>query len=575
MLRPLVMSDRPGNRASPWVAFVIALVMNLSNLWEPLAVDDVCHQYYAEQVSKDPLHPFEFDLVWHQKPVPAWDVMVAPVNSYYWAPAILLFGGAANGSTVGWKLWYLPVQFLFCWSLLLLLRRVAPRTAPALLAMLALGPAVLPGVKLMLEVPMLSLGFTSLVLLLRACDRRSLLSAALGGLVWGLAFQTKYSAMGFFGPWLLVAVFRGAWPQFLVGFVCAAGTALGIEGLLSLSHGGGSYFMRQLELTQVRDWVHNVRGMYSQVGMLAAPVAFLALSVLGAKGWMRWLFLALFAGALVVVGMVHKQRSLLEGAPDAIAYLILATATWSVIVRVLYVLVRRALRQVCALGCRPSSLWCLGLACWVPGEVLASFVVSPFPAARRSMLVVIAFTFAVGWLMARRRGSAAVFRGVVVASVGLGFCYQGVDLLEGRAVTRVATESVARVREHAGPQAEPRIYFSGGWAFEFYAPRAGMKPFLRGVVEAKPGDYVVLGSIDGGEEPWFDINSPLWNERVDYVDDIGIGDFVPFSMQFNYYSGRRPIDGQKGARYHGWIYRVKVPFHTKELPPAPEPFRVG
>ena len=175
------MVDRPGTRASPWVAFVIALVMNLTNLWEPLTVDDVCHQYYAEQVSKDPLHPFEFDLDWHQKPVPAWDVMVAPVNSYYWAPAILLFGGAAGGSTVGWKLWYLPVQFLFCWSLLLLLRRVAERHAHGLLAMLALGPAVLPGLNLMLEVPVLSLGFTSLVLLLRACDRRSLLPAALGG----------------------------------------------------------------------------------------------------------------------------------------------------------------------------------------------------------------------------------------------------------------------------------------------------------------------------------------------------------------------------------------------------------
>lgn len=569
------MVDRPGTRASPWVAFVIALVMNLTNLWEPLTVDDVCHQYYAEQVSKDPLHPFEFDLDWHQKPVPAWDVMVAPVNSYYWAPAILLFGGAAGGSTVGWKLWYLPVQFLFCWSLLLLLRRVAPRQANALLAMLALGPAVLPGVNLMLEVPMLSLGFTSLVLLLRACDRGSLLTAALGGLVWGLAFQTKYSAMGFFGPWLLVAVLRGGWKQLVVGFVVAAATALAIEGLVSLSHGGGSYFMRQLELTQIRDWGHNVRGMYAQVGMLAAPAAYLALAVLRAPGWLRQVYLLLIAAVFVLVALVHDQRSILQGAPDALGYLLLATATWSVIGWFLLVMVRRALRQVCARGCRPSSLWCLGLACWVPGEVLSSFVVSPFPAARRAMLVVIAFTFAVGWLMARRRGSAGTFRRVVVASVVLGFFHQGVDLLEGRAVTRVATESVTLVRAHAGPGAEPRIYFSGGWAFEFYAPRAGMKPFLRGVVEAKPGDYVVLGSIDGGEKPWFEMESPLWNDRVDYVGEVGFGDSLPFSMQMSYYSGRRPIDGQVGPRYIGWVYRVKVPFHSKELPSGPEPFRRG
>ena len=267
ILRRSPMPEVSGSRSLLRVAFLVALVMNLVNLWEPLTVDDVCHHYYAEQVSKAPLQPFEFDLVWHQKPIPAWDVMVAPVNSYYWTPGILLFGD----STVGWKLWYLPVQVLFCYSLLVLLRRVAPRHANWLLAMVALGPSVLPGVNLMLEVPMLSLAFSSLVVLMKACDRRSLGLALGAGVLWGLAFQTKYSAMGFFGPWLLVGVLRGRWREFLVGALVAAATALSIEGLVAWSHGGGSYFMRQLERTQDRDWWHNVRGMFTHVGMLGAP----------------------------------------------------------------------------------------------------------------------------------------------------------------------------------------------------------------------------------------------------------------------------------------------------------------
>lgn len=574
------MSDAKGSRSAVWVAFVVALVMNLSNLFEPLAVDDVCHQYYAEQVAKAPLQPFEFDLVWHQKPVPAWDVMVAPVNSYYWAPAVLLFGGADGGSTVGWKAWYLPVHFLFCWSLLLLLRRVAPEHANWLLAMLALGPAVLPGVNLMLEVPMLSLAFSSLVLLLRAGDRRSLGTAVLAGVVWGLAFQTKYSAMGFFGPWLLVAVLRGSWREFAVGFAAAAATALGIEGLVSLSHGGGSYFLRQLERTQHRDWWHNIRGMFTQVGMLAAPAAFLGLCALQAPRLLRWLSAALFVAAPIVIAGVPDadERSLADGALDSVAYALVSLATWSTIAWVVVVLLRRFVghQRTCrvrGLGrWRPSHLWSLGLACWIPGEVASSFVVSPFPAARRSMLVVLAFTFAVGWLAMHRRRLSGCVRGVAVASVLLGFCYQGIDLLEGRAVTSVARDAVAAVRAR-DPHAT--IYFSGGWAFEFYAPRAGMQPFLRGSVEAKVGDYVVLGSIDGSEKPWFDMDSPLWKDRVEFVATIDGADGVPLSTQFHYYSGRRPLDGQVGPRFTAWVFRVSAPFHVRDLPPMSDPWLPG
>lgn len=56
---------------------------------------------------------------------------------------------------------------------------------------LALGPAVLPGLNLMLEVPMLSLGLSSLVVLQRAFDRRSVSLAIAAGVLWGLALQTK------------------------------------------------------------------------------------------------------------------------------------------------------------------------------------------------------------------------------------------------------------------------------------------------------------------------------------------------------------------------------------------------
>src|SRR5688572_9249108 len=229
------MSPPASTRHRVRIALLFAIVMNVTNLVEPLAVDDVCHHYYAAQVARDPLHPYEFETVWHQKPVPAWDVMVAPVHSYCWAPLLAW----ADGGPVAWKAWFLPLQWLFCWALLTLVARCCGRAAVPVLATIVLGPAVLPGVNLMLEIPVLALAFASVVALLRACERRSAGFAVLAGVLLGVAFQTKYSAMGFAAPWTLLAIVHRRWRELVIGAAVAAAVALTIEGLLSLSHGGG------------------------------------------------------------------------------------------------------------------------------------------------------------------------------------------------------------------------------------------------------------------------------------------------------------------------------------------------
>ena len=546
--------------------------MNLANLFEPLTVDDVCHHYYAAQVAEHPLAPFEFETVWHQKPVPAWEVMVAPVNSYYWAPAIALFWE----SPLAWRLWFLPLQWLFCWSLLRLLHRFVPRHAAWLLPAVALGPSVLPGVNFMLEVPMQAFAFAGLASFLTACDKRSLAVSLWAGVLWGIAFQTKYSAMGFFGPWVLFALVRCRWREWAVGFAAAVATALTIEGLLSLSHGGGSYFLQQLTITQRRDWPHILRGMFLHVGGLGIPAVLLALHALLAPRWLRWSVLGSYALGLTVVALVPNRdaRSLADMAWDSIAYLVMATLTWScavVLLGRLLMSVLPRLRQLPRPLGRGAGLRVV-LVGWFCSEIGASLVMSPFPAARRSMLVVIAFTVAAAWLLARRRaGGTTAWRWFTAVSVALGLGFQGVDTLDGQAVVEAARQAVAHVRAQAK---EARIWFTGGWGFEFYAPRAGMQPLLRQRSEVAAGDYIVVGSIDGAETPWFDWNCPVWLQRVDQKPhEIGVGDAVPFSLAFGYYSGRRPLDGQSGPRFVVWVYRVVAGFQTSELKALPNPWR--
>ncbi|HEB52747.1 MAG TPA: hypothetical protein ENI87_05790 [bacterium] len=546
------------------VALLLALTMCAANLLEPVTADDVCHHYYAAQVAADPLHPYEFVAPWHQKPVPAWTIMVAPVHSYYWAPAIAWFGD----SVIAWHLWFLPVQWLFCFGLLHLLRRWLRRGVAPVAVAIALGPAVLPGLNLMLEVPMLSLGLASLGLLLRSFDRRAIAPALFAGVLFGLALQTKYSALAFFGPWLLWTGLRGRWREGLVGLTAAAATALGIEGLLSWSHGGGSFFLQQLSYSQVRDWSHLVKGMVQNVGLLAAPATLLALAGFGARPVVLVGAAATYVVGLGLVGWFPDDggRGLADGAIDSLAYAGMSALTWGVLGWLLLCLVRSGLAGRQGMRCYGSRALRVFLVAWCLAEIAASFAVSPFPAARRALMVVVALTVTAGYWCARRRRAGGAMRWVAVGAALFGLFVQAVDYVEGHCWV-AASHGAVRWAKEQHPGAD--VYFTGGWGFEFYAPRAGMKPLLAGEVQLRRGDLVMAGSIDGVEGVWFEPDPRL--EQIAALD-YGV-DRLPWSTQFAYYSGQRPLVGQAGPRFRVFVLRANADLHTRELRVIPDKWK--
>jgi len=215
---------------------------------------------------------------------------------------------------------------------------------------------------------------------------------------------------------------------------------------------------------------------------------------------------------------------------------------------------------------RPRALRVL-LAGWIVAEIVSSFVLSPFPAARRVMVVALAFTVTAGWLCVRRPGGLARLRAVAVASVLFGVGIQAIDYVEGHSWVRAAQGTVAYMREHA-PDA--KVYFTGGWGFEYYAPANGIEPFVCEQTELKAGDYVAAGSIDGKEGSWFwqyPADEPdALDDRLELVATLGFGeDALPLSTQIGYYSGRRPLEQQVGPRYVVRMLRAKVDLHAGDL----------
>ena len=97
-----------------------------------------------------------------------------------------------------------------------------------------LGPALLPSLNLMLDVPALALSLTAVCLFLRACDRDAIGQAVLAGLVAGVAMETKYTGAVAPAVMLLAAATTRRWRLWPGAALAAAQVFVAWEFLTAL-----------------------------------------------------------------------------------------------------------------------------------------------------------------------------------------------------------------------------------------------------------------------------------------------------------------------------------------------------
>src|SRR5262245_47947200 len=156
----------------------LAIVLTLLNALKPLHMDDAAYYCYAAHIAEHPLSPYDFEILWHQQPCPANQVLAPPLLLYWWAAGIRLFGE----NPFLWKVWLLPINLVLVFALHALARRFARGIERPLVCLIVLSPSLLPGLNLMLDVPALALSLGALALFLRAVDRDALGTALLAGL---------------------------------------------------------------------------------------------------------------------------------------------------------------------------------------------------------------------------------------------------------------------------------------------------------------------------------------------------------------------------------------------------------
>jgi hypothetical protein len=560
------MSHRAVRVTRASAALLAGLLLTAANAAKPLVIDDPVYVAFARQAAQHPTDPYGFQLFWYAAPEPAMGIGTVPAVLPYWlAGAMTLFGN----HPVAWKLSLLPFALALTGSLASLLRRFAPHFATPVVLAIALGPSVLPGLNLMLDVPAIALGLLGYALFVVACERPDARIALASGLVLGLAMQTKYSTVTYPALVFAHAAIHRRPREGAVALLAAAALFVGWESLLFARY-QQSHFLAGIERLQTIELlpalklapaeVPGSRALYLTlclVSLIGGTLLFpglLALVALGAKRLHVLAAALVAAGGFVVIALLPRPPVFAaEGlfgwlfalAPELFVFLPLGLC---VVVAIGWV-AARSLRGGASSDPRRDRV----LVAWVLLEIVGYFAISPYPAVRR----VIGLGVAAALLAARaaaKRGDEpnAVAAAQIAAAFGvvLGMLYFGTDLADASARRAAIARAEERLTQLGADRTREAVWYNGHWELQFYAEEAGMRAVVAGQSQLRPLDWLLLGQGTAAPPILF----PLEYFRKE--DELTATSTSPWSTISIYYDGPIPLRRQPEVQTVLKIFRV-------------------
>jgi hypothetical protein len=554
-----------GARGLAAAALLAALALTVGNAAKPLVIDDPVYVALARQILAHPGDPYGFELYWYDAPEPAMTVGTLPALLPYWlAGAMALFGD----EPAAWKLSLFPFALALTGSLAFLLARFARPLAVPVLFTLALGPCVLPGFNLMLDVPAAALGLLGYALFVRACEREASALALAAGLVLGLALQTKYAAVTYPALAAIHAVIFRRLRLAAAAGVAAAALFVGWEGLLFARY-GQSHFLAGLERLQTFENLAFLEraeaelpgtaaawwtlGLISLAGGTAPFAGLLALAGLGVRPPLVSAAAGLAALGFALIPALPRPSNgvaggfwgrLLQHNPELWLLVPLGLATFAG----LFALARRGLSDPAPARAREDVL----LAAWLLLEVAAYFVISPYPAVRRVIGLAIAAALlaaravALRWEHPEARAGARV---AVTFGLALALLFYASELADARTRRAFVAQIALRLSELGAPAARETVWFSGHWEVQFYGERAGWRIVIPERSRLRRGDWLVIPtSVD---QPRI-----AYPPAVAQVDVLAAGSPSPWSTIPAYYSSIVPLRRRNEPQGMTRIYRV-------------------
>jgi len=423
---------------------------------------------------------------------------------------------------------------------------------------LVLSPVFLPSFNLMLDVPSAALILFALAIFLRASDRESLGLAVIAGLIAGIAAQTKYNGLVAPVVMLLYAVLFKRLRLGLVAAVVAGAFFLSWEAFIVFS-AGRSHFLAQSQtygsVNLMAKYAYLAWPLVTIMGAVAPFFALLALIALGIRRTWTVLAATVIAAGFLLIAFAPARFQQWRGDKQELAHIIFSVFGVCFFASLLFVIKRLLLNSASlrsTLNHLAESTVELFLTGWWLLEILAYFVLSPIPAVRRMLLLLVVSTLLIGRLLAHSHtGTVRTMRWVAAGSVVLGVLFYTVDFRDAY-VEKAAIEKSRRTISTL-PSAG-NTWYLGRWGLQFYGEQAGMKPVLPDESELHSGDFVVTTDSVYAPEP---VLAHLRRYQMTPVAEFALADRLPLSTMLGFYNSGIPIHHQEGPRRRVRIYRIE------------------
>ena len=367
--------------------------------------------------------------------------------------------------------------------------------------------------------------------------QHSLILAGLAGLLAGIAMQTKYTAFVTPGVLLLRAALVGRLRLGILAATVAAGVFAGWEALVAWKY-GESHFWYQVQFAPMGlgNKLSQAGPLLPILGGVASGTALLVLTALDVRG--RFVLMG-GAAVLLTVGILSCTRASWRLEVPWPSWLGGSGATYPAFFRLTTVLFVCLGLAVVGVGAWLAwTSWdrtadARFLVGWLALEVAGYFALTPFPAVRRVLGILVVLTLLAGRALSQGRASASLVWSVGVGNAVLGLLFFTVDVYDARAEMLGARRAAERIAVAGGG----RVWYAGHWGFQYYAEQAGMTPLVPDASILRPGDWLV-SARDPVVRPDFKVR----DDRSVVVSEVILADLLPWKTVMGFYGGTEPLD---------------------------------
>ncbi|MCX7664573.1 MAG: glycosyltransferase family 39 protein [Gemmataceae bacterium] len=541
-MRPITFKQR-------WVHIIgLSLLITGLNSVKPVHIDDTPFLTYAKEFSQHPLRPYDFD---YGSPhlSKANELLNPPVHLYWMALGMAIF----SDDLLFIKWWLVPYLLILTYSFAEILKRFAPSYQIPFLWLGLFSPVLLPSFNFMLEIPVWSLGLFAWVCAIHATEKNSFRWSILSAIMLSLALQTKYTAMVTgcaIGLWCLLhkQVIRGL-------FIVGMGVALAIGWELYLySIQGSSHFITQFNQRKGGAALRVDRlilPLFSQVAGMVPAIVLLGLHAFGWRSSRLILVTAIYLLGFTSFVFCSSQSPLITkgDGKSALCLSNIVYAVYSILSTYLLILLVRDIHTRWRSSPKYDQICWLFLGGWFLLEIAGYFALSPFPAVRRVMGIIIVFTFGVMRFTELRQPPQFWIPIIVVFQISFALVIYMTDLLDTCACRDQARQITARLNEEY-----PRnrtIWYANWYGFGYYLRESGCRPLTVNRDRPQVNDLLVMSHEQELEK--------IIQESGIELEQIGSGYLnsgYPLKVCMGYYGGRTPLESQGDGQYRVGIYRI-------------------